>query len=167
MIEGKTYRVTAREPDQNKSTKRALAMAVSIAYAPPTRVPAKQICSTHLGGRCVHLVWSEMNGNLLRTNTLQPGEGKMEVCCAVVVRCPKPLLFPPLSLPPPNPTQPSWAVASAAATAVASAVAIAFAAAFTAALTSPPLSPPSSTPRSPPPPTHRRRNFPQCSLRRQ
>ena len=81
----------------------------------------------------MHLVWSEMSGNLLRTNTLQPGEGEMEVCCVVVVR-PEPSLFPPLSLPPPNPTQPSWAVASAAATAVAAAVAIAFTAAFTAAL---------------------------------
>jgi len=51
MIEGKTYCVTAREPDQNKSTKRerestirkpwaSLAVAVSVAYAPPTRVPA-------------------------------------------------------------------------------------------------------------------------------
>jgi hypothetical protein len=56
------------------------AVAASVAYAPPTRVPARQIYSTHLGRRCVHLVWSEMSGNLLRTNTLQPGEGKGGGC---------------------------------------------------------------------------------------
>jgi hypothetical protein len=63
----------------------------------------------------------------------------MEVSCAVVVRRPETSLFPPLLLPPPNPMQPSRAVASATATAFAAAVAIAFAAAFTAALTSLPL----------------------------
>jgi len=52
MIEGKTYRVTAREPDKNKSMKRerksttrkpwaSLAMAVSVAYALPTHVSAQ------------------------------------------------------------------------------------------------------------------------------
>ena len=39
---------------------------------------------------------------MLRLNTLQPGKGEMEVCCAGVVRHPKSSLFPPLSLPPPN-----------------------------------------------------------------
>ena len=52
MIEGKIYHVTAREPDQNKSTKReresttrkpwaSLAVAASIGYAPPTCVLAQ------------------------------------------------------------------------------------------------------------------------------
>jgi hypothetical protein len=52
MIEGKTYHVTACEPDQNKSTKieresttrkpwASLAMAASVGYAPPTCVPAR------------------------------------------------------------------------------------------------------------------------------
>jgi len=42
-----------------------------------------------------------MSGNLLRTNTLQPGEGEMGMCCAVVVPRTE-LLFPPLPLPLPN-----------------------------------------------------------------
>ena len=52
MIEGKTYRVTTHEADHNKSTKReresttrnpwaSLVVAVSVAYAPPTRIPAR------------------------------------------------------------------------------------------------------------------------------
>jgi len=71
-----------RERDESTTRKpcASLAVAASVAYAPPVRVPAQKIRSTHLGQRSVRLVWSEMSGNLLRTNTLQQGEGKMGGC---------------------------------------------------------------------------------------
>ena len=110
MIQGKTYRVTAREPDQNKSTKRERESTTRKSWASLARPLASPMPRPHvfqLDKFARHILcdavcaWFDRK-RVLRTNTLQPGEGEMEVCCAVVVHRPEPLLFPPLSLPPPN-----------------------------------------------------------------